>query len=292
MAIPSLKEYVRPASVVDVSAAVGQYGDRGMIVAGATFLHGLEARGLLWGVEALIDIGGAGLSGATPLEGGLKLGATLNFATLERLPQLAATSAYGAILDAMAYPPLQIKNAATIGGCVAAACPFFDVPAVFMVLDAEVEVQASRSCRRCTLDELFDGLFVNTLEPDEFITGVIIPEPPERTVTAFTKLETNANDLAIVNAAVRLTLDERGTCREARVVMGGGVSDRFVRSAAAESVLTGNAPTSELFAAAGEAVVQDISPLADHRASAEYRTAMARLFLRRTLERAGQRIGS
>jgi len=191
----------------------------------------------------------------------------------------------------MAYPPPQIKNAATIGGCVAASCPFFDVPAAFMVLDAEAEVRNPGSVRSRALPDLFDGLFANSLEPDEFITGVTIPEPPANSVTAFMKLETNANDLAIINAAVRLTLDDAGKCREARVVLGGGVSDRFVRSESAERVLKGNAPSGELFLAASEAITADISPMADHRASAPYREAMAKLFLRRTLERAAQRIG-
>ncbi len=291
MSIPSLKEYCRPQTVADVVELLGRYGESGLIVAGATFIHGLEARGLLMGVEALIDIGGTGLSGVAQVERGLQLGATLNFATLERLPQITGNAAYGAIADAMVYPPLQIKNAATIGGCVAASLPFFDLPAALMALDAEVEVRSSNSSRCNPLPELFVGLFENSLAPDEFITGLIIPEPPANTVTAFMKLETNANDLAIVNAAVRLTLDRAGNCREARVVLGGGVSDRFVRSELAERVLIGNAPSDELFLAASEAVVDDISPMADHRASAEYREAMAKLFLRRTLQRAGQRIG-
>lgn len=290
MSIPTLKKYCRPKTVAEVMDLLGQYGDRGLIVAGATLIHGLEARGLLMGVEALIDIGGVGLSDAAQVERGLKLGATMNFARLQQLSQLRENAAYGAITDAMDYPPVQIMNAATIGGCVAGACPFFDLPAALMTLDADVEVQNSEGSRCEPLPELFQGLFENSLETDEFISGVILPEPPPNTVTAFMKLETNANDLAIVNAAVRLTLDQTGGCCDARVVLGGGVSDRFVRSESAERTLIGNAPGEELFVAASETVVQDISPMADHRASAEYREAMAKLFLRRTLKRAWQRI--
>ena len=52
MSIPSLRAYCRPQTVADVVGLLGRYGEGGLIVAGATFVHGLEARGLLIGVSA------------------------------------------------------------------------------------------------------------------------------------------------------------------------------------------------------------------------------------------------
>jgi len=50
-------------------------------------------------------------------------------------------------------------------------------------------------------------------------------------------------------------------------------------------------PESEHLRNAAEAVSADISPLADHRGSAEYRAAMAKVMVRRALDSAVARLG-
>jgi CO/xanthine dehydrogenase FAD-binding subunit len=275
-----------PESRDQVDACIARYGDNALILAGGTFIHGLEARGLLSEVEALIDIRKLGLDGLAASAESVGIGAMTTFARLEQLLALQNSAWLGAVGDALAYPPMQIRNVATVGGCLAASCPFFDLPTAFMALDGSVVISGGGTERESTLGDLFVGLFENSLQPGELITELKLPRPAGRAASAFIKLEGTANDLAIVNAAVRISVGAGGTCRDARVVLGGGVGDRVQRSAAAEDLLKGQILTDGVIRSAAESVGQDISPMADHRATADYRLAMAKVLTQRALNRA------
>ena len=85
-----------------------------------------------------------------------------------------------------------------------------------------------------------------------------MPAAPANTASAFLKLETNANDLAIVNLAVRLTVDSSGNCADTRIYVGGGIGESYARAVSAEAVLNGAPAEAASFAAASEAVVTTI----------------------------------
>jgi CO/xanthine dehydrogenase FAD-binding subunit len=289
MALPDLKEFCTPQSPGEVADLFARYDDSALIVAGGTFLHGLEARGFLNGTEALIDLRNLGLDAVRAEKGGIHMGASANFAAVAALPDIDGP-AHGALRDALAYPPQQIMNLATVGGSIASACPFFDIPAALQVLDGEVSVTGSKGERKLPVGEMYAGMFENTLEPGEFITRLFLPKQDKRAASAYLKLETNANDLALVGVAVRITLGWRDKISDARVVLGGGLNDTFIRSEAAEQVLNGARPDAEVFTQAAQAINDCISPISDHRCSAEYRAEIGRVYVRRALERAAKRL--
>jgi CO/xanthine dehydrogenase FAD-binding subunit len=290
MALFTLNEFCIPETTDQLDACVARHGDNALILAGGTFIHGLEARGLLSEVAALVDIRKLGLDGLDASAAGVRIGATTTFAQLERMAELPHAPWLGAVKDALGYPPIQIRNVATVGGCLAAACPFFDLPTAFLALDGSITVSGAGAQREIGLAELFVGLFENSLQAGELILELKLPKPAGRSASAFIKLEGNANDLAIINAAVRISVDAAGVCQDARVVLGGGVGDRALRSASAEQLIEGQKLTAEVVQRAAQAVGQDIDPMADHRATAAYRLAMARLFTQRALHQALARL--
>jgi CO/xanthine dehydrogenase FAD-binding subunit len=289
MALTKLKDFHTPKTMEEVLLLL-QKEDETLVLSGGTFLHGLEARGLLSEVEALVDIRKIGLGTVTTDGGGLQMGATVTFAHLQTVAEVTSAPWLAGLADALAYPPVQIRNTATIGGCVAASCPFFDIPTALVSLDAVVKARGPHGEREMPLPEFFAGMFANALEPGELVTGVVIPRVQGNTAGAFVKLEGNANDLAIVNAAVRITVDAGRSCTDVRVVLGGGVAESAVRSPAAEKILLGSKLDAATLQAAGDAVVNDIDPMSDHRASAEYRSAVAKVMTRRALESAMARL--
>ena len=139
MSLTSLKEYFAPNDEAELLALLETYHGSALIVAGGSFVHGLDARGLLLGVEALIDIRNLGLKHVTLDTEGLSIGAMVTFTELQQLEEVQTSAALGALRDALKYPPLQIRNVATVGGNIAAACPYFDLPTAFMSLDAVVK---------------------------------------------------------------------------------------------------------------------------------------------------------
>lgn len=261
-----------------------RYGDGALILAGGTFIHGLEARGLLSGVEALIDLQKLDLGTVKRDSEGLRVGATTTCSALAQEGTVQSDPWLGAVNDALAHLVVQIRNAATVGGCVATACPFFDLPVAFLALDGAVDARGRGRTRPIGLPDLFVGLFENSLEQGEFLTELRLPQAPPRSASAFVKLASNANDLAIVNAGVRLTLDESGECTDARVVVGGSIGSTPVRSTSAERVLQGAKLNEDALREAGAAAAADIEPLSDHRASGTYRKAVAGVLVRRALE--------
>lgn len=292
MTLPNLQDYFLPDTTDEALALLKRFGTSAMIVAGGTFVHGLEARGLLGEVEALVDIQRLGLGTiARDADGTRVLGAT---ATLEALAQsdfVRADPAWGCVRDALACPPQQIRNVGTIGGCVAAAAPLYDLPAALLALDGRVRAVGGAGRREIGLGGFFRGLFESALGPGELITAVAVPASAPRTASAFLKLETNANDLAIVSVAVRFTLGAGGACVEPRIIVGGGIGETYARAVRAEAALAGQPAGAPAFAAAAAAVAGEIDPVADHRGSAGYRRYMATVYVRRALERARERLG-
>ena len=267
-----------------------QHEDSALIVAGGTFLHGLASRGLLTGIEALIDIQGLGLDHIAVDPDNVVIGATTRLAQLEASEPIQRDAWLGAVKDAIAYPPVQIMNSATVGGSVASACPLFDLPTGFLALDGVVQAYGPDGSRDIPLEAFFSGLFENSLAPDEFVTAISLPQPPPNSASAFIKLETNANDLAIVNVAVALTLEGSGSCGQPRVFVGGGTGETPVRAGSAEQLLAGARVDEDVIGAAAAAAQTDVDPISDHRASRAYRSAMVKVLTEKALHKAMARL--
>ncbi len=288
----NLEDYYLPASLQEASSLLQRYGAGAMVVAGGTFVHGLEVRGLLAETVALVDISRLELRGiSASSDGGVVLKALTTLAAVGEAPLISKNPAFGCIGDALRYPPRQILNVGTVGGCVAAAAPLYDLPAAFLALDGQVQTSLAGSQRTIPLNDFFIGLFESALQRGEIITAIELPAPAARTASAFLKLETNANDLSILNVAVRLTLDQAGKCADCRVILGGGVGETYVRATSVEAALRGQAAGEASFAAAAAAVVADFEAVEDHRASAAYRRHIAQVYVRRTLATALTRLG-
>jgi CO/xanthine dehydrogenase FAD-binding subunit len=291
MAIAGIKEFCRPESTKDIVQLLAKHGDGAVLLAGGTFLHGLFARGLASRAEVLVDLQGAGLSYVKAANGAFAMGATTTFREVAEAEPVKNSPELGAIRDALEYPPAQIRNMATLGGCVASASPLLDLPVALMALDGSVTALGPRGAREVGLHQFYVDYFEHALEKGEFLTEVHVAKLPDRSASAFLKLETNANDLALLNVGARVTLDPSGNCRDARVVIGGGVGKTPVRVVSCEDVLKRERPSQKLIEEASQAISRELHPVSDHRASAQYRSAVAKVYVRRTLKRAFGRLG-
>lgn len=290
MFLPKLREYLSPEDGNEAVGLLEKYGDNALVVAGGTFIHGLAARGLLTEIETLIDIQKLQLKFIKSGPDGLRVGAMTTFAQLEQAHEVRSMACLGAVKDALRYPPAQIRNMATVGGSVASSSPLFDLPVAFMALDGVVKSLGPGGVRETGLGEFFRDYFENALAGNEFLTELVLPQLPPKSSSAFIKLETNANDLAILNVGVRVTVEASGICKEARVVVGGGVGKVPVRAVSSERLLKEKRLTDEILKKAGQALQSDLRPISDHRASSQYRLAVAKVLAERTLSQAVARL--
>ena len=88
-------------------------------------------------------------------------------------------------------------------------------------------------------------------------------------------------DIAVVGAAVNLTLDPSGTCTEARVVLG-AVAPTAVLVADAAAALIGRKLDDAALDALDAAAQRACKPIDDKRGTIEYRTKVAGVIARRT----------
>jgi CO/xanthine dehydrogenase FAD-binding subunit len=105
-------------------------------------------------------------------EGGVRLGAGVTFARIEReltgaLPGLAVAA------RAVASP--QIRAVATIGGNLGTASPAGDAHPVLLAAGSTVELQSLHGRRSVPCEDFFLGPGRTALGPDEVITSVFVP---------------------------------------------------------------------------------------------------------------------
>ena len=105
-------------------------------------------------------------------------------------------------------------------------------------------------------------------------------------------LPRTSEDHATVGVAARVSVDpESGVCQDCRLVLG-GVGATPLRAREAEDLLKGEKSTPELLEEVGAAARKLTDPVSDARGSAEYKRAMAGVFVGRAIEQAWQRAGA
>jgi carbon-monoxide dehydrogenase medium subunit len=159
-----------------------------------------------------------------------------------------------------------IRSRGTIGGSLAHADPAAELPAVARALDAEFVVRGPSGMRVVPAAQWFEGYLTTSRHPDELLLEVRFPTARQGTGVSFQEVARRHGDFAIVGLAVSLVLSG-GVITDARLAFS-GVSDVPVRAAAAEDLLVGERPSTELFDEAARRATDDIDPPADlHGAS-------------------------
>ncbi|MEJ2263903.1 MAG: xanthine dehydrogenase family protein subunit M [Anaerolineales bacterium] len=280
-------DYVRAGSVQEAVHLLGERQDAKLLAGGHSLIPLMKLRQASPGT--LVDIGRiAGLKGISKEDRAIRLGSLTTHAMVAASGDLpdALTDAAEIIAD------LQVRNRGTIGGNVSHADPASDLPTVFVALGATFHVAGSGGERAIPAADFFTGLFETALAPNEVLTAVEIPATGEGTGSAYAKMINPASGYAMVGAAAMVTVDA-GKCTKASVVVG-GLTPKATKAPSVESALVGQALTADNIAAAAQAVAKDLGDdlLGDLHASAEYRKAMAPVYVKRALKSAAARAGT
>lgn len=221
-------------------------------------------------------------------DGGLRIGAMTRQRQVERDPLVAERAPLiHETMPHIAHP--QIRNRGTFGGSLAHADPAAELPAVLTALQGRFRLESKRGQRWLGADEFFVDFFTTALEPDELLVEIAVPPLPARTGWSFQEVARRHGDFAMAGLATLVTLDEQGRVQEARLVYL-SVGDGPVTARQAAQVLQGQEPTEEAIQEAAEvAARQDVDPVSDIHASADYRRHLVKVLARRTLRVAVQR---
>jgi carbon-monoxide dehydrogenase medium subunit len=284
-------DYHAPTSLQEALDLLAKYGEKAEVLAGGTdVIVAMKRREKA--PENLVNLKGIG--GLQKIEShgkdGLKIGGLTTLGELERstvikekLPILRDA------LTVMAAP--QVRNLATIGGNLCSAVPSADTAPPLIALGASVKLVGARGERTVLVEDFFVGPGESVLETDEILTEVLIPEQEVHSQGAYFKLmRRNALDLALVGVAACLTLDGgNGVCQGARIALG-AVAPTPIRAPKAEKSLLNKEIDEEKAGEAGRVASQEASPIADIRASKEYRIEMIKVLTRKAILKARERI--
>lgn len=281
---PASFDYHAPATLDEALSLLDSLGDRAKVVAGGQSLIPLMKLRFA-APEALVDINripGLDTLAESP-GGGLRIGALVRHKDCERSPLLKGR--YGALGDAAPQisDPI-VRNRGTVCGSLAHADPQGDWGAVMLAMRAEVLARGPGGERTIPIDELFEGPFTTTLQPDEIVTEVRVPDPGDRAGGTYLKLERKVGDYATAAVAVHVSLDD-GVVRRAGIGLT-GVGPSNLRARAAEEALDGAEPTEERIRAAARLAAEEASPQSDLRGTEEYKRNLVRVFTERGLRTA------
>jgi carbon-monoxide dehydrogenase medium subunit len=186
----------------------------------------------------------------------------------------------------------QVRNIATLGGNVAHALPAADGAMALLALDAHVEIAAPDGRRIVPLINLYRGPGQSALEPaGELLVGFYLPLRGAGEGSAFQRvMRPQGVAIAILNMACWLKR-EGDVIQDIRLAIG-PASAIPLRARAAETALRGQPPIPQTLAAAAEALLRETRfRTSPHRATAEYRRAVALALLEEVVARAWETSG-
>ena len=282
-------DYHRARSLADAQRLLAATPGAKLLAGGHSLVPLLKLR--LAAPLAVIDIGRIPELRGISREGDIiRIGALTTHAELASSAELRTSAA--ALADAAAnVGDPAVRNRGTIGGNVAHADPASDLPTVLVALGASFVAVGPKGERRVPADRFFTGIMSTALAEDEILSAVLVPASVRGQGSAYVKFSHPASRYAVIGAAALVTVMD-GTCSDARVALG-GLLPHARRMPAVEKALTGIRTDEAAVATASTQVRADLKDdvIGDIYASAEYRTAMAPVYVKRAVAAAVARAG-
>jgi 4-hydroxybenzoyl-CoA reductase subunit beta len=160
-----------------------------------------------------------------------------------------------------------------------------DTAPVLLGLGAEAVLVSSHGERRIKLEELYrdDGMNYLGKRGDEVLRGVLIPREALGRRNVYLKLRRRGSfDFPILGVAATMDIDERGECRDARVVLTAVASAPKILPEAT-TLLQGKKVNKELIEAVANAAAKISHPLDNADLDYWYRKRMAKVYTQRAL---------
>ncbi len=285
MQTPGPFEYERATSVDGAIASLARLGPEARIIAGGhSLLPMMKLR--LASPEHLIDINDLDELSYIREDGGeLRIGALTRHEDLLRSDLLARLfPAFRDAEEVIADPVVRTRG--TIGGSLCQADAAEDLSAVCSALKGRVVIRGSESERVVGMDQFHLGPYMTAVKAGEMLTEVRLAVRPGAG-SAHVKVERRAGDWAIAAASAAVWI-EGNAIADAGLGLS-AVGPTTIHVTRAEEMLRGQAPSEELFAAAGEIAAEDCAPIPDGRGPVDYKRHLAGVLTKRALSRATAR---
>lgn len=271
-------EYVKPDTVDAAIEALQK--DNAHALAGGTALL-VDLRNGVVKSDLVVDLKGIEELDAFTVdsEKGVSIGARTNLNAILESETIKAT--HPAIHEAASVlATYQLRNRATMAGNICKASPAADMGPPLFVLGAKVVIQGPEGERSLPVTEFMKGVQKNALKKGELVVRIEIPAFPKAKMGFLKRQRIKGHDLAIVNVA-GLADPESGTLR----VCVGACAKTPLLIEGTDQLYKKSTDTDKLGKEVAELAVSAISPIDDVRATAEYRSDMARVYVKRIVKK-------
>jgi carbon-monoxide dehydrogenase medium subunit len=285
--IPPKFEYVAPGTLEEAMKVLSANPGAKILAGGHSLIPDMKLHRAA--PAMLVDISKiAGLKGISrEADGSYKIGALTTHAEVAADAELSKSHP---VMSEALYQlgDVQVRNRGTIGGNIAMGAQAYDIPAVAMALDAQINTIGPNGSRSVAADQFTFGLHQTVLGTGEIITSISIPGSENARGSSYEKFRNPAYGSAIVGIAAQVTRTPDGKVESCRVAVTGATAiPRRLRSV--EKALEGKIPDKRSIAAAAQAASEGLETVTDLFASGEYRAHLVKVLTERALGRAVER---
>lgn len=279
--IPAAFEYARATSLTDALTALGATGTVA-ICGGQSLIPLMRFRRVQ--PARLIDIGQLDeLRGIDIRDGVVRIGAATTYREL--LTSAALHEAMPLIPEVVEHiGDLQLRTRGTVGGALAYADPFADLPAAMLALDARFHLHSLSGVRQVSARKFFLGAFTTALLPGELLVTIEVPALAPRTVSAYANFEKSASGYSQVGAAAVISRDDAGVISAAALAITSVSAAPFLVPAAQALVGTDGSAAVVAQVVVEALATADIYP--DPHVTPDYHRHLAQVAATRALRRA------
>jgi CO/xanthine dehydrogenase FAD-binding subunit len=196
----------------------------------------------------------------------------------------------------------QIQGRASFAGNLCNASPAADSVPALIAARTTCVIAGPNGKREAPVEAIVVGPGRTSLDKGEFVVEFHIPKPKPHQADAYLRfIPRTEMDIAVVGCGVNVTLDGRGVCTDARVVLGAVAPTQLIVEEAAQALIghrLDDATNAALDAAAERGAALDAAaqracrPITDKRGTIEYRTKVAGVLTRRAAKLAFERAGA
>jgi CO/xanthine dehydrogenase FAD-binding subunit len=273
--------YTAPSTVEEAVRALAGASGVAKVLSGGTDLL-VQLRSGRVSPDLIVDTKKIpGISGVQERDGGFVIGAAASGAVIGECEALRQAWP-GVVEAANLIGSTQIQGRASLAGNLCNASPAADSVPALIAARATCVVAGANGRREVPVESVVTGPGRTSLGRDELIVEFRLPKRPSRSADAYLRfIPRTEMDIAVVGAAVSLTLDAGGVCADARVVLG-AVAPTAVLVPEAAAALVGRKLDETALAGLDQAARRACKPIDDKRGTIEYRTKVAGVLARRT----------
>jgi carbon-monoxide dehydrogenase medium subunit len=185
----------------------------------------------------------------------------------------------------------QVQGRCTIVGNLCNASPAADSVPALVAAGAKALIRGPAGARTIAVETVPVGPGRTSLAPGEIVEAILLDKRRPRSGDAYQRFTPRTEmDIAVVSAAVNLTLDDQGVVESARVALGAAAPTVLLVEEAAR-ILVGSRVDDRTLDRLAEACSGACRPIDDKRGTVEFRKKVAGVLAKRVALTAYQRAG-